>query len=117
MSISYQWWFEPSDVHSRYDDLVRDPQAAFQRLIADLGGDCSQLEAALAANSLEVLRTMPNHHGWRGTPGLWRQLILPTAARRIRQRHARVFDALGYRVPLYHLTRRRAERAWARFAL
>ena len=117
LSISYQWWFEPSAVRSRYDDLVGHPQAAFQRLVADLGGDCSRLEAALATTSFEVLRATPNRHGWQGTPELWRQLILPAAARRIQQRHARVFEALGYRVPFYCLTKRHAEQAWARLAL
>jgi hypothetical protein len=116
LSVSYQWWLDTSATHVRYEDLVRNPQAAFRRLISDLGGSCAKLDDALAAHSIEVLRATPNRHGWQGTPGLWRQLIPPVIARRIQRRHARVFHTLGYRVPLYVLTRRQAEQAWARLA-
>lgn len=116
LSVSYQWWFDSAAIRVRYEDLVRDPQAAFQGLIRGLGGGCAGLDGALAANSLDVLRATPNRHGWQGTPGLWRRLIPPATARRIRRRHARVFETLGYRVPFYVLTRQQAEQAWARLA-
>ncbi len=114
LSVSYQWWFDGLAIHVHYEDLVRHPQAAFRGLISDLGGCCARLDDALTANSIEVLRATPNRHAWQGTPGLWRQLIPPAAARRIRRRHARVFETLGYRVPPYFLTRQRAEQTWLR---
>jgi hypothetical protein len=112
LSVSYQWWFDSAAVHVRYEDLVRDPQAAYRGLIRDLGGSDADLDRALAANSLDVLRATPNRHGWQGTPGLWRRLILPAVARRIRRRHGQVFETLGYQVPFYLLTRQQAERTW-----
>ena len=116
LSVSYQWWFDNSTIRLHYENLARNPQAVFRTLLSDLGGSCARLDDALAANSIDVQRATPNRHGWQGTPGLWRQLILPVAARRIQRRHARVFETLGYRVPLYALTRRQAEQAWTRLA-
>lgn len=113
LSISYQWWFEASAIRVRYEELVLNPEASFRKLISDLGGGSTRLGDALAANSLEVLQATPNRHGWQGTPNLWRQLIPPAVARRIRDRHARVFETLGYRVPRYFLTRRHAQQVWS----
>ena len=112
LSVSCQWWLDSAATRMRYEDLVDDPRRAFRHLIGALGGEDGRLDAALAGNGFDVFRRTPNRHGWQGTPGLWRRLIPPAVARRIRSRHARVFDTLGYRVPRYVLTRRQARQTW-----
>lgn len=120
LSVSYQWWNEDNIIHARYEDLVAAPRREFGRLLAALGEDSrllqGALEQALTRNSLDMFRGTANRHGWRGTPNIWRALIPPTVARRVRRRHARVFSTLGYRVPPYLLSIRQAERAWITMA-
>ena len=116
LGVTYAWWHEPGATRLRYEDLVRDPAAALAPLIAHLGQG-RPLDNALHQARLEVWQATWNNHGWQGTPGLWRTLILPRLARQIHRRHARVFDTLGYRPAFTLLTRRAAERQWARLAI
>lgn len=117
LSISYQWWNELAAIKVRYEHLVEQPVREFSNLLEKLHQPVDGVPAAVSANPLEVLRNTPNRHGWQGTPGLWRQTVLPADAWHIFRRHRRVFQFLNYRVPPYLLTRRSALRNWERLTL
>ena len=89
----------------------------FSALIRALDGSPEKLERGIEAGCLSVFQSLPNRHGWRGMPESWRALILPRDALHIYWRHMRVFSVLGYNVPVYFLSRRRAEHNWQRLKL
>ncbi|MGH9438115.1 MAG: sulfotransferase domain-containing protein [Terriglobia bacterium] len=117
LSVSYQWWHERDALRACYEELVREPYKGFDRLVEQLGESPAAVPRAIDANPFKVLQETSNRHGWQGTPGLWRKLIPPFDARRIYCRHRIVFQALGYTVPPYLLTRRAALRNWQQLAL
>ncbi|MBZ5723454.1 MAG: sulfotransferase domain-containing protein [Acidobacteriia bacterium] len=117
LSVSYQWWHDRDAIRVRYEQLVREPVAAFTSLVEQLNEPADRVAKAIEANPFKAMQDLPNKHGWRGTPGLWRQLIPPLDAWRIFRRHRRVFDTLGYGIPPYLLTRRAALRNWQRLAI
>lgn len=116
LSVSYQWWHDPNAIRVHYEQLVREPEKAFNNLAEELHQSAEKLPLALEANPLKVLRETPNRHGWQGTPGLWRRVVLPFDAWRILRRHGRVFRTLEYGVSPYVLTRRSAIRNWQALA-
>lgn len=116
LSISYQWWFDSDAVRIRYEDLADAPQPVFSSLIQQLCGTSGKLDQVLASHPFSLYKATPNRQGWQGVSGLWRQLILPSLAMRIRHRHDKVFRVLGYRLRPYMLTRAQAERNWQRLA-
>ncbi len=117
LSVSYQWWQEPTAVTARYEDLVREPAKGFERLVAALGGGREHsLKEALSIDWLSVFQSLPNRHGWHGKLGLWRELITTDMALRIYFRHRRVFQRLGYSIPITLRARHAAERNWKRLA-
>lgn len=99
LSVSYQWWYDSAAVRRRYEDLVGDPVTGFTDLIRSLGGCPRNLGPALQSNRLAVFQQLPNRHGWRGQPGLWRKLLPPAAALEVWWKHRRVFQTLGRRFP------------------
>jgi hypothetical protein len=117
LSVSYQWWHDPNTIRVHYECLAREPRKAFSSLVEELHQPVGNVPLALEANPLKVLRDTPNHHGWQGTPGLWRKLVLPFDAWRILRRHRRIFDTLDYNVSPYLLTRRAAIRNWQSLAI
>ena len=114
LSVSYQWWHERSAIRLHYEDLVRDSVGCFSNLIQTLGGSLQQLPAALEKNRLAVFQEVANRHGWRGEPGVWRDVVTPSIAFSVWQRHRRVFQTLGYGIPVTTITRRRAIQNWKR---
>ncbi len=114
LSISYQWWHDPTAIRFRYEDLVCDPIKGFAGLIRSLGESPQRLPAALERNRLDVFRGTPNRHGWRGQPGLWRSVVPPAVTLRIWWRHRRVFKTLGYGIPVSTISRHQAARNWER---
>jgi len=114
LSISYQWWHEPTAIRARYENFVRTPMSTFGDLVRALGGSLEQVPAALERNRLDVYKAFANQHGWRGTPSLWRTVITPDAAIRIWRRHRRVFKTLGYSLPVNAISRYQAIRNWER---
>ncbi|MBV8376226.1 MAG: sulfotransferase domain-containing protein [Verrucomicrobia bacterium] len=114
LSISYQWWHDPSALRIRYEELVRDPKGKFTAIAKVFDRTTERIETILQENNLENFRSMPNRHGWRGQPGLWQQLIPTTTALRVYAYHCRVFNALGYPIPLSLITRAVAKRNWER---
>lgn len=113
LSVSSQWWSDPEGIHTRYEDLVANPEREFTRIAARLELPGEKLPAAIAANPLSRLQKLANRHGWQGRPGLWKKLIVPLDAWRIRHHNQQIFRDLGYRVPPYFLTRSAARRTWA----
>lgn len=112
--ITYQWWHDPAAIKVRYEDLVRDPVKAFSGIATALGEPTNGLSQALDDINLASFKAAPNKHGWRGSPGHWRTMIPRSIARRVEQRHARIFDVLGYSIPDYNLDDATARATWER---
>jgi hypothetical protein len=70
------------------------------------------LSAALEKFSLPSFQAMQNKHGWKGRPGLWRELIPFPNAVQIFERHRAIFDTLGYSVDPTSLTDQEALQNW-----
>ncbi|WP_137678855.1 sulfotransferase domain-containing protein [Aurantiacibacter suaedae] len=113
LCVSQQWWHDENVIRVRYEDLVANPTSEFGRVVEGLGGGKQRLIEALDERDFSYFQSLPNKHGWKGRPGLWRLLIVPATARRIRRRHSNVFETLGYTVrPKLLLSRKRAEANW-----
>lgn len=112
LSITYQWWNDESAVRVRYEDAVANPETVLGCEVMRFGGSTEKIGAWLDRLSIKNMQATHNRHGWRGQPGLWRQLITPADAKRIYARHKRVFDSLGYSVGRYWLTRSAALNNW-----
>ncbi|MBV9106700.1 MAG: sulfotransferase domain-containing protein [Verrucomicrobia bacterium] len=114
LSISYQWWHDPTALRIRYEELVRDPKGKFTAIVKVFDRTTETLETILQEINFEKFRAMPNRHGWQGQPGLWRRLIPTITALNIYAYHCRVFNALGYPIPFWLTTRANAKRNWER---
>jgi hypothetical protein len=114
LSISYQWWHDPSALRIRYEDLVGDPKGEFAAIAKAFDGPPDTLEPILQEMNFETFRAMPNRHGWQGRPGLWRKLIPTVTALKIYAYHHCVFNALDYPIPLWLTTHANAKRDWER---
>jgi hypothetical protein len=114
LSISYQWWHDSKSIRLRYEDVVANPLAEFNKLFDNLGLPVDELQAILNSMSLRYFQSMPNHHGWQGQPGLWKQLIPGDLAQKIYERHQRVFTTLGYEPPASTTTVEEARANWER---
>jgi hypothetical protein len=114
LSISYQWWHEPAALRIRYEELVRDPIGRFSAIAKAFDGKTEKLQPILQEISFEKFRATPNRHGWQGQPGLWGRLIPTFTALNIYLYHRRIFDALGYPLPLSLTTLAHAKRSWER---
>jgi hypothetical protein len=117
LSISYQWWHDPAALRIRYEDLLGDPKGKFAAIAKAFDGPPDTLELILQETNFETFRAMPNRHGWQGRPGLWRRLIPTVTALKIYAYHRRVFNALGYPIPLWLTTHANAKRDWERLVV
>jgi len=113
LSITYQWWHDHSAIKIRYEDLVGTAEAEAVRISKLLRVPTERIPGAVAANSLERFKSLPNRHGWQGRPGLWRELIPFENANTIFARHRPIFEKLGYGIKPTALTREKAEKNWA----
>lgn len=114
LSISYQWWHDPAALKIRYEDFVTDPKREFTAIAKACGGAADGLGAVLQETNFKTFQTMPNHHGWQGKPAVWRSLLPATSALRIYAHHRRVFNMLGYPIPLSLTSYANAKRNWGR---
>jgi hypothetical protein len=100
LSVSSQWWPDPEILQVRYEDLLADPHACLERLIARLAVKPRRsIQEAVETNTLANLRrqhTAVQHHFWRGQAGTWRSVIPATQAGCIAAAHADIFAKLGY---------------------
>lgn len=112
LSITYQWWHESSAIKVRYEDMVLHPASAFAAIATALGEPGDGLLAAIERHDLARFQAAPNRHGWRGSPNHWQTMIPRSAAEQIRQRHALVFDCLGYTIPEYDIDIEDARATW-----
>lgn len=113
LSPTYQWWHDPSAYRLRYEESVADPVRVLGDLVHALGGDPRGLGPLIEAFSVARRRGQSNWHVWRGRPNSYRSFLPYGSALRIRRRHRRYFDVLGYGVPPYWLSGRRADLRWA----
>lgn len=112
LSITYQWWHDPSAIKVRYEDFVTATTSVADTLADQLNALKDRLPEALSANSLDMFKALPNRHGWQGRPGLWQTLIPSDSAAAIYARHEHVFRTLGYTVEPTLLSHETAETNW-----
>lgn len=98
LSVTHGWWQDPAAMKLRYEDAVSEGAVAFARSLQRLGLVESDFAAPLVDNNLAAFQATPNHHGWQGKPGLWKEIIPRDAAGAIYERHRRVFDTLQYAI-------------------
>ncbi len=60
--------------------------------------------------NLKKMHTLPNRHGWQGEPGLCKKLIPPKYAFKIRNKHRKIFNTMGYSLKPYVLSRQKAHK-------
>lgn len=112
LSVSYQWWHEPSALKVRYEDCVSAPAAIFGQLIEELGGEAGSVPEFLERFSLQNMRDSPTRHGWQGRPGLYKELIPTFFAVRIYWSHRRLFQRMNYGLTPYFLSPGKAKALW-----
>lgn len=112
LSVSYQWWHHPSAIKIRYEDCVRNPVENIGSIIEYLGGDTGELAHWLEKLNIEKMKATHNRHGWQGRPGLYKSLVPYFTARRIFAKYRYIFNALGYDVAPYFLSRGHATKSW-----
>ncbi len=98
LSVTYQWWRDMSAVKVCYEDLVANTADEMRRLAGQIGQPTEGIIGAIAPNSIEMFKALPNWYGWQGSVGLWRKLLPFESARQVMFRHRSIFDALGYTV-------------------
>jgi Sulfotransferase domain len=119
LAVSCDWWHDPAAIRVRYEEMVANPEAQWERLVSLLGPPRGQSFAeVLAETSLERQRRYSiNNHFWKGQPGLWRELLPPAEAEEIFGSLQWCFDALGYVCdPDPNLDACRADANWVQFA-
>jgi hypothetical protein len=117
LGITADWW-ENAHVHRiHYEDLVADPVAGAHKLCDFLDAEpVVDVEHAVEATRIEKLRPLvSNNHFWRGSPGLWRQLVTADVAWPIARAHQQRFRLLAYACDSDEaLTESNAEANWRR---
>jgi len=114
LSVSAEWWEDPSALQIRYENLVEDPVGSLRQLIGHAGMlPVRSLREAVQNQRFDNWKASNPVHFWKGQPGLWRRVLLAGDARAIAARHERIFATLGYTVDADDtLTADTAERNW-----
>lgn len=99
LSVTPEWWDDGDPaVRVRYEDLVADPHGRLSATISGLGlAPVAALDAVIDANRIDRLRAWSQAFFWRGSPGLWRQLLTAGQAEAIRDAHRPAFWGGIYR--------------------
>lgn len=99
LSVTPHWWHRPGVTGVTYEDLVADTRPVMERVAANLGlepASAADASAAVDAGSFAHFAAMPNHHGWQGSPGLWRSLITADLAAELAEVHQDALAVGGY---------------------
>ena len=117
--VTRQWWDSPDAVRVHYEALVRSTEDVLRMTCQGLDAlPRRSLVDAVARCPLRAFQDMPNRHGWQGTPGLWRRLVVPDLARRVAAAHPGAFTTYGYACdPDPGLDAAQAARTWAALAV
>jgi Sulfotransferase domain len=119
LAVSCDWWDDPAAIRVRYEEMVANPEAQWERLVSLLGPPRGHSFAeVLAETSLDRQRRYSiNNHFWKGQPGLWRLLLPPAEAEEIYGSLRWCFDVLGYHCdPDANLDAGSADANWVQFA-
>lgn len=96
LAISMEWLVHAVAV-VRYEDLVAQPESVLGAVLEKIGCKSeAPLADIVAAHTLARLKPLAIHHFWRGEPGLWRKVLTRDFRAAIVERHAQVFETLGY---------------------
>ena len=117
LAVTTDWWGQPDVIGVRYEDCVRDTDAELAKMEQVFGPvRCGSRSAAIDACSLGKLRaTATNNHFWKGSPGLWRQLLPAAEADEIAGAYRELTQRFNYAVdPNPALTALDADRNWVR---
>lgn len=118
LAVTMDWWEQPGVIGVRYEDCVRDTDAELARMEQVFGEvRCGTRAVAIEACSLGKLRaTATNNHFWKGSPGLWRQLLPKAEADEIASAHREILERFHYPIDSNPtLTPLEADRNWIRF--
>ncbi len=114
LAVTPDWWGQPGSFGLRYEDCVRDTDAELQRIETAFGPVRGSRPAVIDACSMGQLRKgATNNHFWKGSPGLWRQLLTTDETAEICPAIAKVLSELGYAADADpNLTASQADRNW-----
>lgn len=113
--VTADWWDDPDTVTVRYEELVKNPIAELERLVAEFRPSMTpNLEEIVNRYSLQERRLNTFHNQiWKGTPGHWRAYITAEIAQEIAAAHTDLFLKLEYECdPDPDLTDSQADRNW-----
>ncbi len=97
LDVTRQWWQLPETLCIRYEDMVINPHETLSQLFQSIEQyPILPIYKILELNTLARFQATPNHHGWQGRPGLWRELIPASTAMAIYEAHPDLFKTLGY---------------------
>lgn len=99
LGVTPAWWSSGLLAgRVRYEDLVAEPRAELERLLAELRIEpVLPLDEVLARNTIAELRDETgSRHFWRGQPGQWRALLPPATVDAIAPAHEEAFATGGY---------------------
>jgi hypothetical protein len=117
LKITMAWWRRTDVIRVRYEDMVTRTVPCLLNIaeIFNHAADRARIATSVASHTLERAKlTSRNQHFWKGTPGLWRELLTAPSAKLILDAHLPVFEALAYDVcPAPDLDVSSARRNWA----
>lgn len=97
LGVTPEWWNLPNVAQLRYEDLVKDRDAALSNLLEQLGCSGHTLGDSLDEFNISKLRqTTKNGHFWQGCPGLWQKLFTTDDANNLVNAQKKIFKSLGY---------------------
>lgn len=96
LAVSSEWMDQAIAV-VRYENLVLNPEAVLDDVMARLGTtSLLPLPQVVARHTMEKLRPLASHHFWRGEPGLSQRLLTAEFRRAVFARHKALFERYGY---------------------
>src|SRR5262249_8402102 len=117
LAVTPDWWGRPGVIGVRYEDCVHDADGELLRLETMFGPvRCGSRTQVVASCSLGRLRQRAtNNHFWKGSPGLWRQLLPAAEAQEIADAQRDAFAGMSYSCdPDPDLDPLAADRNWVR---
>jgi len=114
LHVSAEWHTAANGV-IRYEELVADPQGTVELALRTLRCKPAALPGdAVREHSVGQMKSLPNHHVWRGEPGLWRRLIVPDFRQAIYRHYKDLYELWGFECPdNFALSREQAKANWS----
>ena len=99
LHVSAEWHGSAREV-IRYEELAADPEGILDLTLRSLHCEPAAASSrAVQEHSVDHMKSLPNHHFWRGEPGLWRRLLPPDSRHAIYEQYRDLFELWGYERP------------------